>query len=84
MADEDDAQKTEEPTGRKLQKSKEQGQTASSQEIKTWGILLTATMIIALMVNTPVRNLIYVKRWPTWKYFKKSENVEVNPSPLAQ
>ncbi len=49
MAEEDDAQKTEDPTSRKLQKSKEQGQTASSQEIKTWGILLAATMIIALM-----------------------------------
>ena len=47
--EEDDAQKTEEPTSRKLQKSKDQGQTASSQEIKTWGILLTATMVIALM-----------------------------------
>ncbi len=50
MAEEDDdAQKTEEPTPRKLSQAKEQGDTASSQEIKTWGILVAATLIIALM-----------------------------------
>lgn len=49
MAEEDDAQKTEEPTARKLSRAKEKGQTASSQEIKTWGILVAATMIFALM-----------------------------------
>lgn len=50
MAEEDDdAQKTEEPTPRKLSQAKEKGDTASSQEIKTWGILVTATLIIALM-----------------------------------
>jgi len=55
--DEDEAQKTEEPTSRKLEKSKEQGQTASSQEIKTWGVLLTATLIIALMAPGITRNI---------------------------
>ncbi len=55
--DEDEAQKTEDPTSRKLEKSKEQGQTASSQEIKTWGILLTATLIIALMAPGITRNI---------------------------
>lgn len=49
MAEEDDAQKTEEPTPRKLSRAKEQGQTASSQEIKTWGILVAAAMVFALM-----------------------------------
>lgn len=46
---EDDAQKTEEPTPRKLSKAKEEGQTASSQEVKAWGILLAATLVFALM-----------------------------------
>lgn len=49
MAEEDDAQKTEDPTARKLSRAKEKGQTASSQEIKTWGILVAAAMVFALM-----------------------------------
>jgi flagellar biosynthesis protein FlhB len=52
MADEDDAQKTEEPSSRKLSKAKEQGQTASSQEIKSWAILLGATFAFFFMVPT--------------------------------
>ncbi len=50
MAEEDDAQKTEEPSSRKLTKAKDQGQTATSQEIKSWGILLGATFALFLMV----------------------------------
>lgn len=29
---------------------------------------LFSTMIIAMMVNTPIRKFIYVKRWVTWKW----------------
>lgn len=61
--EEDDAQKTEEPTPRKLERSKEQGQTASSMEIKTWGVLLTATLIMALMapgISSRVRDVAFV------------------------
>ena len=46
---EEDAQKTEEATPRKLARAKERGQTASSQEIKTWGILVAAALIFAIM-----------------------------------
>ena len=49
MADEDDSQKTEEPTGRKLAKAKEKGQVGSSQEIKNWGILMGGGASIALL-----------------------------------
>ena len=39
MAEEDDSQKTEDPSGRKLGKAREEGQVAQSQEIKSWLIL---------------------------------------------
>lgn len=39
MAEEDDSQKTEEPTDRKLRKAREKGQVAQSQEVKTWAVL---------------------------------------------
>jgi len=40
MAEEDDAQKTEDPTDRKLGKAREKGDVGASQEIKSWAILL--------------------------------------------
>lgn len=40
MSDEDDSQKTEEPTERKLSQAREKGQVSSSQEIKSWAILM--------------------------------------------
>ncbi len=49
MAEDDDTEKTEDPTAKKLEKAAQQGQVASSQEIKNWAILLGATlMVIAL------------------------------------
>ncbi len=49
MAEEDDSQKTEEPSARKLSRAREKGQTATSQEIKNWAILLGATFSLFLM-----------------------------------
>ncbi|MBT5751121.1 MAG: flagellar biosynthesis protein FlhB [Rhodospirillaceae bacterium] len=40
MADDDDSQKTEDPTDKRKQKSRSEGQIASSQEIKSWAALL--------------------------------------------
>jgi len=34
---------------------------------------LLSTMIIALMVNTPVRQYIYIKSWPLWKFILRDE-----------
>jgi flagellar biosynthetic protein FlhB len=39
MAEEDDSQKTEDPSGRKLDRARARGQVAKSQEIAHWGIL---------------------------------------------
>ncbi|WP_262689666.1 flagellar biosynthesis protein FlhB [Kordiimonas aestuarii] len=47
MADEDESQKTEEPTAKKLQDAKEKGEVASSQELKTWFMLAAATAVVA-------------------------------------
>lgn len=45
--DEDESQKTEEPTDRKLQKAKQKGQISSSQEVKNWAVLLGGTLLLA-------------------------------------
>lgn len=49
MADEDQSQKTEDPTEKKLSKAKEKGQTGSSQEVKSWAILMGGTLLMAIL-----------------------------------
>ncbi len=49
MADEDDSQKTEDPSERKLSKAKEKGQVGSSQEVKNWAVLLGGTAMVVML-----------------------------------
>jgi flagellar biosynthesis protein FlhB len=50
MADEeDDSQKTEDPSDKKLSKARSKGQVASSQEVKSWAVLLAGTAGIVFM-----------------------------------
>lgn len=46
MAEDDDAQKTEEPSDRKIAKARQKGSVASSQEVKSWGILLGGAFML--------------------------------------
>ncbi len=48
MADEqqDDAQKTEEPTQKRIEESRKKGQVANSKEVNNWLMLLAGTIII--------------------------------------
>ncbi len=47
-----------------------------SEEPAVW--CLFSTMIIGIMVNSPLRNLIYVKAWPSWQFLrKKGEEIEL-------
>jgi flagellar biosynthetic protein FlhB len=61
MAEEDDSQKTEDPTDKKLSKAKQKGQVAQSQEIKSWMILLGGTaglVFMAPFIGNSVRETI--------------------------
>lgn len=49
MAEEDDSQKTEDPTARKLSKAREEGQVAQSQEIKHWFVLMAGAGVLIFM-----------------------------------
>lgn len=60
MAEEDDSQKTEDPTDKRKAKSREEGQVASSQEIKSWAALLGGAfglLVLAPGIATNVRML---------------------------
>ena len=45
----DDAQKTEEPTQKRLNEARSRGQVAVSREVNTWILLLAGALIIAMM-----------------------------------
>jgi flagellar biosynthesis protein FlhB len=60
MAEEDDSQKTEEPTSKKIQKARQKGQVAQSQELKSWAMMLAAAsalLILAPGLMSDVRKL---------------------------
>ena len=46
---EDDSEKTEDPTGKKLSTAREEGQVSQSQEIKIWAGLMGALVMVAML-----------------------------------
>src|SRR5476651_1817791 len=64
MAD-DESEKTEDPTQKRLDDAHERGDVAKSQEVNTWFLIAGATLIISSFsasvgsgIQTPLRNLI--------------------------
>jgi flagellar biosynthetic protein FlhB len=57
MSDQDDAQKTEEPTPKKLQEARKKGEVAQSQEVKTWFMLAAGTAVVAGAGSTITRGV---------------------------
>ncbi|MEO9961116.1 MAG: EscU/YscU/HrcU family type III secretion system export apparatus switch protein, partial [Nisaea sp.] len=62
MAEEDDSQKTEEPTGRKLSKARDEGQVAQSQEIKSLMILIGGVGMLMFMAPAMARDITLIGR----------------------
>jgi len=46
--DQDESQKTEEPTAKKLQEAQDKGEVAKSQEVRHWFVLFAVTVIILI------------------------------------
>ena len=61
MAEEqDDASKTEEPTQKKLDKARSEGQVATSQEIKNWAVLVGGTAMLFLLMPKLAADVQYI------------------------
>ncbi len=59
MAEEDDSQKTEEPTPKKLEEARKKGEVAQSQEVKTWFMLAAGAAVLSgagSMIATGIRD----------------------------
>ena len=60
MADEDDrSSKTEDPTQRKLDQAHEQGNVVQSQEVTSWAMIATSTLVIALFAGSVMQRVAH-------------------------
>jgi len=74
MADEDDSQKTEDPTDKRKAKSRSDGEVAQSQEIKSWMSLIGgafALLVLAPGVATDIRLI-------TFKFIESPEKISLD------
>ncbi|VAW04673.1 Flagellar biosynthesis protein FlhB [hydrothermal vent metagenome] len=55
--DQDESQKTEEPTQKKLQEAHEKGEVAKSQEVRHWFILFSVTVIILVSAKSTMAGI---------------------------
>lgn len=58
MAADDDSQKTEDPTGRKLQEARDQGQVAKSQEVNNLLMILALTISVVAFGGSMARDIV--------------------------
>ena len=58
----DDAQKTEDPTPKKIEESRKKGQVALSREINNWVMLFAGTILIAALASTVLGDLSAIMR----------------------
>ena len=57
MAEGDDASRTEDPTAKRLNQGREEGQVASSQEIRNWAVLGAGTLALVFMASPMMHDL---------------------------
>jgi flagellar biosynthetic protein FlhB len=80
LAEHDDAQKTEQPTQRRLDRGREKGQVALSQEVKSWAALATAALVVAVATPIAVGLLL-----PTLtRFLAEPETVSIQSEGLRQ
>lgn len=57
MAEQDNAQKTERPTPKRLEQARERGEVASSQDVKSWALLAGGLLALMLLAPAAARRL---------------------------
>ena len=78
--DDDDADKTEDPTDKKKEKAKEKGQTAQSQEIKHWVVLFMASIGLVFMAPGIATDI----RLMTFKFIESPEAIPFDRQHLRE
>jgi flagellar biosynthetic protein FlhB len=77
---EDDSQKTEEPTQRRLDDAREKGDVAKSQEIPGWFVLASGLALISFVFPGMARSMASEMQ----VFFAQPHNFEVEPNAIMQ
>lgn len=75
---EDDSQKTEEPTQRRLDDARKKGDVAKSQEIPGWFILASGLALIGFLLPSMARNMADTMQ----VYFARAHEFSMNPQAI--
>ena len=78
--DQDDSQKTEEPTPRKLEDALKKGQVPKSQEVSNWFMIGTGTLIVAVFapgMMAGVRDSLY-------RFLEQPHNILMDPVSMLE
>jgi len=73
--DQDDSQKTEDPTPKKLEDARRKGQVALSREINNWVMLLAGTIVALAMMPSALEDLAVLLR----TYFERAHDLPSVP-----
>jgi flagellar biosynthetic protein FlhB len=76
--DQDDAQKTEEPTQKKLEDAHKKGQVAKSQELGHWFMTMGITLVVLVFIGGLGKGLSY----DLFKFIEQPHNIPVDPFQL--
>ena len=76
--DQDDAQKTEEPTQKKLEDAHKKGQVAKSQEVSHWFMTMGITLVVLIFIAGLGRNLSF----DLFKFIEQPHNIIVGSGHL--
>ncbi len=75
----DDSQKTEEPTPKKLEEARKRGQIAMSREVNNWVMLFAATLLIAILSGAMMEKLTFLMQ----TYIEQAHNLPSMPGGLG-
>jgi flagellar biosynthetic protein FlhB len=73
--EQDDSQKTEDPTPKKLEEARRKGQVALSREINNWVMLLAGTIVVLGMAPSVMEDITVLMR----TYFEKTHDLPSVP-----
>lgn len=74
----DDSQKTEEPTHKRLTDSRNRGDVAQSREVSNWFMLFSAVVAVALFAPFSAEKFVAA----TYQFFERPHDIAINPQSL--
>jgi flagellar biosynthetic protein FlhB len=74
----DDSQKTEEPTAKRLTDSRNRGEVAQSREVANWFMLFSAALAVALFAPSSAEKIVGA----TYQFLESPHDISVDPEAL--